>query len=70
MLQIFFDDSARNIATGKAAGFHTVVVSEFTVGAFLEDSKLWATCHGQPCIILQSGNLKIQAVCIWPSHIV
>lgn len=23
---IFFDDSARNIATGKAAGFHTVVV--------------------------------------------
>lgn len=26
-LQIFFDDSARNIATGKAAGLHTVIVS-------------------------------------------
>jgi len=25
--QVFFDDSARNIAAGKAAGFHTVVVS-------------------------------------------
>jgi beta-phosphoglucomutase-like phosphatase (HAD superfamily) len=27
MAQVFFDDSARNIATGKAAGFHTVIVS-------------------------------------------
>ncbi|KAK9699110.1 hypothetical protein RND81_08G153300 [Saponaria officinalis] len=26
---IFFDDSIRNIASGKAAGFHTVVVSNF-----------------------------------------
>ena len=25
--QIFFDDSVRNIASGKAAGLHTVVVS-------------------------------------------
>jgi hypothetical protein len=25
--QVFFDDSARNIAAGKAAGFHTVIVS-------------------------------------------
>lgn len=25
--QIFFDDSIRNIASGKAAGLHTVVVS-------------------------------------------
>lgn len=25
-LQIFFDDSARNIASGKAAGLHTVIV--------------------------------------------
>lgn len=25
--QIFFDDSARNIASGKAAGLHTVIVS-------------------------------------------
>jgi beta-phosphoglucomutase-like phosphatase (HAD superfamily) len=33
LLQIFFDDSARNIATGKAAGFYTVVVSNFTVSA-------------------------------------
>ena len=24
--QIFFDDSARNIASGKAAGLHTVIV--------------------------------------------
>lgn len=24
--QIFFDDSARNIATGKAASLHTVIV--------------------------------------------
>jgi pyrimidine and pyridine-specific 5'-nucleotidase len=24
---VFFDDSARNIAAGKAAGFHTVIVS-------------------------------------------
>jgi beta-phosphoglucomutase-like phosphatase (HAD superfamily) len=29
--QVFFDDSARNIAAGKAAGFHTVVVSSFLV---------------------------------------
>lgn len=27
LLQIFFDDSARNIASGKAAGLHTVIVS-------------------------------------------
>jgi beta-phosphoglucomutase-like phosphatase (HAD superfamily) len=26
MFQIFFDDSTRNIASGKAAGFHTVIV--------------------------------------------
>ena len=26
-LQVFFDDSPRNIASGKAAGFHTVIVS-------------------------------------------
>lgn len=25
--QIFFDDSARNIASGKVAGLHTVIVS-------------------------------------------
>lgn len=25
--QIFFDDSPRNIASGKAAGLHTVIVS-------------------------------------------
>ena len=25
---MFFDDSARNIAAGKAAGFHTVIVSQ------------------------------------------
>lgn len=25
--QIFFDDSVRNIASGKAAGLHTVIVS-------------------------------------------
>lgn len=25
--QIFFDDSTRNIASGKAAGLHTVIVS-------------------------------------------
>lgn len=26
--QIFFDDSTRNIAGGKAAGLHTVIVSQ------------------------------------------
>jgi beta-phosphoglucomutase-like phosphatase (HAD superfamily) len=31
--QVFFDDSARNIAAGKAAGFHTVIVSPVTVCA-------------------------------------
>ena len=25
-MQVFFDDSPRNIAAGKAAGFHTVIV--------------------------------------------
>uniref|UniRef100_A0A453MDA8 Pyrimidine 5'-nucleotidase n=1 Tax=Aegilops tauschii subsp. strangulata TaxID=200361 RepID=A0A453MDA8_AEGTS len=28
---IFFDDSTRNIATGKAAGFHTVIVGRSTL---------------------------------------
>nr|CAB3455071.1 unnamed protein product [Digitaria exilis] len=28
---VFFDDSARNIAAGKAAGFHTVVVGRSTL---------------------------------------
>jgi hypothetical protein len=32
--QVFFDDSARNIAAGKAAGFHTVIVSSFAVTTF------------------------------------
>jgi beta-phosphoglucomutase-like phosphatase (HAD superfamily) len=32
---VFFDDSARNIAAGKAAGFHTVVVSSFLVSAIV-----------------------------------
>jgi beta-phosphoglucomutase-like phosphatase (HAD superfamily) len=26
LLQIFFDDSVRNIASGKVAGFNTVIV--------------------------------------------
>lgn len=29
--QIFFDDSARNIASGKAAGLHTVIVRAIQV---------------------------------------
>lgn len=29
--QIFFDDSARNIASGKAAGLHTVIVSSWAL---------------------------------------
>lgn len=28
LFQIFFDDSVRNIASGKAAGLHTVIVSK------------------------------------------
>ncbi|AQL08440.1 Haloacid dehalogenase-like hydrolase (HAD) superfamily protein [Zea mays] len=30
-LKIFFDDSTRNIASGKAAGFHTVIVGRPTL---------------------------------------
>jgi hypothetical protein len=32
--QAFFDDRARNITSGKAVGFHTVIASSFTVTTF------------------------------------
>jgi putative hydrolase of the HAD superfamily/pyrimidine and pyridine-specific 5'-nucleotidase len=50
---VFFDDSARNIAAGKAAGFHTVIVSfshcvrarsAILCGSMLTAGMAWNVC--------------------------
>lgn len=64
MLQIFFDDSARNIAAGKAAGFHTVVVSCFTVSAFLEDISQCGQYTVNNLYSFSICKLKIKIGCI------
>jgi hypothetical protein len=49
-LQVFFDDRAHNIASGKVAGFHTVIASSFTVTTFALSIFLVETiCPLQDC---------------------
>lgn len=55
--QIFFDDSTRNIASGKAAGFHTVIVRRRTWPRFHIDHR---SCSNGEKLDLQNFSEFLQ----------
>jgi pyrimidine and pyridine-specific 5'-nucleotidase len=60
--QVFFDDSARNIAAGKAAGFRTVIVSVFSVSSprVVRACVLQSTADADNRQPSMHGNLRMQ----------
>ncbi|KAK3125807.1 hypothetical protein QOZ80_7BG0609970 [Eleusine coracana subsp. coracana] len=61
---VFFDDSARNIATGKAAGFHTVVVgtSVLVPGADMALESIHNIKEALPELWVEAGGEHAEAV--------
>uniref|UniRef100_A0A0A9DQG3 Uncharacterized protein n=1 Tax=Arundo donax TaxID=35708 RepID=A0A0A9DQG3_ARUDO len=61
---VFFDDSARNIATGKAAGFHTVIVgsSALVPGADVALGSIHNIKEALPELWVDAGGEHAEAV--------